>query len=96
MEIAKRKGKLINIAFKREIKSDNYRFHDSLKSKKGKKQRNYTKNKAKKIKCGHFQGAIEKSPILLSQYRTNYHFHKIPKIISHFGGNSNIFAKCNF
>ena len=41
-----------------------------------------------------FQGAIEKSPILLSQYWTNYHFEREPKIISHYDGNNNIFADC--
>ena len=39
-------------------------------------------------------GAIEKSPILQSQYWKNYHFKRVPKIISHFDGSNNIFADC--
>ena len=61
--IAKSKGKLIAIALKR--KSDNYPSCNSnyRKRKKGKKQRNYTKNEAKKIRSITLQGAIEKSLI---------------------------------
>ena len=39
-------------------------------------------------------GAIEKSPILLSQYWKNYHFEWLKKTISHFDGSNNIFADC--
>ena len=39
-------------------------------------------------------GAIEKSPILLSQYWKSYHFWRVTKIISHFDGSNNIFADC--
>ena len=38
--------------------------------------------------------AIEKSPILLSQYWKNYHFERVTKIISYFDGSNNIFADC--
>ena len=39
-------------------------------------------------------GAIEKSPLLLSQYWENYHFKRVSKIISHFVGSNNIFSDC--
>ena len=39
-------------------------------------------------------GAIEKSPILLSQYWKNYHFQRVTNIISYFGVSNNIFADC--
>ena len=40
------------------------------------------------------RGPIEKSPILLSQYWKNTHFHMVPKIILHFRGTNNIFVDC--
>ena len=39
-------------------------------------------------------GAIQKSPILLSQYGKNYHFRRVTKIILHFDGSNNISADC--
>ena len=64
---------------------------------------NAYKNWSKEIKSDNFYyhkvgraitlwGAIEKSPILLSQYCKNYHFLKITKIISHFDGSNTIFV----
>ena len=40
--------------------------------------------------------AIEKSPILLSDYWKNFHFQRVTIIISHFDGSNNIFADCMF
>ena len=40
------------------------------------------------------RGAIEKSPLFLSQYWKKYHFLMVAKIISHFDGSNNIFADC--
>ena len=40
-------------------------------------------------------GAIEKSPILLSQYWNIDNFETVPKIILHFGGTNNIFVDFN-
>ena len=39
-------------------------------------------------------GAIDKSPILLSQYWKNYNFERITKIISHFDCSNKNFADC--
>jgi hypothetical protein len=41
-------------------------------------------------------GAIEKSPILLSQYWKIYHFLRVTKIISHFDSSNNIFEKVSW
>ena len=65
---------------------------------------NSYKNLSKEIKSDNFcyrkvgraitnWAAIEKSPILLSQYWKNCHL-KGKKNISHFDGNNNIFADC--
>ena len=64
---------------------------------------NLYKNWSKEIKSDNFCSckvereitkwwAIEKFPILLSQYWKNYHFERVSKFISHFGGTNNIFA----
>ena len=65
---------------------------------------NSSKKLSKEIKSDNFcyrkvgaitkWGAIEKSPILLSQYWKNYHFLRVTKIISHFAGSNNFFADC--
>ena len=87
--LAKSNGNLFAIAFK----SDNYRYRDSWKSDNfreraiKKEQRTDTKK--------DLQGAIEKSPLLLSQYwKSEWLDGKI--IISYFGGSNNIFADCMF
>ena len=67
---------------------------------------NSFKNLSKEIKSVNFcyrkvgrvitkWGAIEKSPILLSQYWKQYYFKRVTKIISHFDGSNNIFADCS-
>ena len=61
---SKIKGKLIAIAIKSE-KEEHIGITITMK---GKKQRNYSKNEARKITL---QGVKDKSPILLSQYRKN-------------------------
>jgi hypothetical protein len=64
-------------------------------------------NRSKEIKSDNFcyrkvgraitkWGAIEKSPILLSQYWKIYHFLRVTKIISHFDDSNNIFVDCSF
>ena len=59
-----------------------------------KKQRNDTKKDAKRIKnLITFQGAIEKSPIMLLQY-FKFKWLDGTIIISYFGGSNNIFADC--
>ena len=66
MAIAKRKGKVIAIAFK----SDNYHYHNSWKNDnfrketKEKMQRNYSKTEAKRLRVKTLQGAVLKSLIL--------------------------------
>ena len=66
---------------------------------------NSYKNWSKEIKRDNFcyrkvgraitkWGAIEKTPILLSQYWKNCNFERVTKIISHFDGSNNIFVDC--
>jgi hypothetical protein len=82
--LAKSNGNLFAIAFK----SDNFREREPS----NKKQRTNTKKDTKRIKSD-LQRAIEKSPILLSQY---WKFELLDStiIISYFGGSNNIFADC--
>jgi hypothetical protein len=49
----------------------------------------------KGLKLISLQGAIEKSPILLSQYWKN-EWLDVNIIISYFGGSNNIFASCMY
>ena len=58
-----------------------------------KKQRTDTKKDAKRIKSDNFTWAIEKNPILLSQYWKNEWLDGTITI-SYFVGRNNIFADC--
>ena len=66
---------------------------------------NSFKNWSKEIKSDNFRyrkvgraitkwEAIEKNPILLSQYWKNLHIRRVTEIVSHSNGSNNIFAYC--
>ena len=84
----------------RARKSDNYRYRDSLKSdnfrertiKKTSKEL-IQKRMQRGLRVITLQGAIKKSPILLSQYWKNEWLDG-NIIISYFGGSNNIFVDC--
>ena len=93
--LAKSNGNLFAIAFK----SDNYRYRDSWKSdnfresyeKRSKEL--IPKRMQKGLRVITLQGAIEKNPILLSQYWKNEWLDG-NITFSYFGGSNNIFADC--
>ena len=80
-------------------KSNGNHFANAFKSENEplkKNQRTDTKRDAKGLRMITLKGAIEKSPILLSQYWKNYYFKRVTKIISHFDGSNNIFVDYSF
>ena len=90
--LAKSNGNLIAIAFKSDsCKSDNFRERAIKKEAKNQK---VPKRMQKRLKVITLQGAIEKSPILLSQYWKNEWLDG-NIVISYFDGSNNICIDVN-